>query len=257
VIRLLLRKFFYDLWDNLVRIALLNLGFIAVFAVPLFVPQLLAWNPLLEAAATFAGALLVCVYLSTIAALIKKIPDAEFSPLAELKSAAKPAIPAGLLSGAVFFFVFIIITVTLPFYLQINSTFGIFFAVVVFWFMCAVLLILQYFIPVKNRLEPNLKKALKKSALLFLDNSLFSVFLLLFSFLLLLVSVFVAFLAPGPAGALLFLDEALRLRLLKYDYLEAHPDANRKKIPWDTLLEAERENVGKRSWKSFIFPWKE
>jgi hypothetical protein len=71
------------------------------------------------------------------------------------------------------------------------------------------------------------------------------------------VSLFLALLFPGPAGILLFLDEAMRLRLLKYDWLEANPDANRRKIPWDALLIEEREKTGTRSLKSFIFPWKD
>ena len=62
---------------------------------------------------------------------------------------------------------------------------------------------------------------------------------------------------PGPVGVLLYLDEALRLRLLKYDYLEANPEADRKKIPWDALLIDEREKTGDRTLKNFIFPWKD
>jgi hypothetical protein len=62
-------------------------------------------------------------------------------------------------------------------------------------------------------------------------------------------------LLPGPGGLLLFLDEALRIRLLKYDWLEANP--GRKKIPWNTLLEDDREKTGSRSIKGLIFPWKD
>jgi hypothetical protein len=54
---------------------------------------------------------------------------------------------------------------------------------------------------------------------------------------------------------LLFLDEALRIRLLKYDWLEENP--GRRKIPWDILLEDEREKTGSRTIKGLIFPWKD
>jgi hypothetical protein len=69
--------------------------------------------------------------------------------------------------------------------------------------------------------------------------------------------VFLAFLFPGPAGILLYLDEAMRLRIFKYDWLEANPGENRRKIPWDTLLIDDRERTGTRSLKNFIFPWKD
>jgi hypothetical protein len=54
---------------------------------------------------------------------------------------------------------------------------------------------------------------------------------------------------------------ALRLRLYKYDYLEAHPEIKtakeRRIIPWDELIQEDKDALGPRSFKSFIFPWKE
>jgi hypothetical protein len=70
-------------------------------------------------------------------------------------------------------------------------------------------------------------------------------------------SLFLALLLPGPAGMLLLMDEALRLRLRKYDYLEANPRADRRKIPWKELLEEDVELTGTRTLRNFIFPWKE
>ena len=45
--------------------------------------------------------------------------------------------------------------------------------------------------------------------------------------------------------------------MYKYDWLEANPEANRKKIPWDALLMDDKERVGKRTLRGMIFPWKE
>jgi hypothetical protein len=90
-----------------------------------------------------------------------------------------------------------------------------------------------------------------------LDNPLFCILSFILTLVMLVLSVVLAFLLPGPGGVLLFLDEGLRLRLLKYDWLEANPEANRRKIPWETLLIDEQEKTGTRSFKSFIFPWKD
>jgi hypothetical protein len=73
----------------------------------------------------------------------------------------------------------------------------------------------------------------------------------------LVLSVFTAGLLPGLAGIALSADVALRLRLFKYDWLEANPEANRRKVPWDDLLEEDRELVGTRTFKGMFFPWKE
>ena len=62
---------------------------------------------------------------------------------------------------------------------------------------------------------------------------------------------------PGLTTVLLWANVGLKLRLIKYDYIESHPDANRKQIPWDALLVDEKERVGKRTLKGMIFPWKE
>jgi hypothetical protein len=38
---------------------------------------------------------------------------------------------------------------------------------------------------------------------------------------------------------------------------KAHPDADRRHIPWEELLAEDREKTGTRSLRSFIFPWKD
>ena len=92
--------------------------------------------------------------------------------------------------------------------------------------------------------------------MLFLDNPGLFLFATVTNAALLGLSFFLAFLLPGPGTALLFLDEALRLRLLKYEWLKAHPEADRRKIPWDDILVEERERTGTRSLQRLIFPWK-
>jgi hypothetical protein len=110
---------------------------------------------------------------------------------------------------------------------------------------------------VYSRLGSKIIKSLKKCMLISLDNSAFVFFMFLHNIVVLMISVIFVFLFPGPVGVLLYLDEALRLRLLKYDWLEANPDENRRKIPWDILLIEERERTGTRTFRNFIFPWKD
>ena len=70
--------------------------------------------------------------------------------------------------------------------------------------------------------------------------------------------------APGLTGLTLSRVNFLRLLLKKYDYLEKLDQANepqnspaRRKIPWNDLLKNEIEMTGVRSFKMFVFPWKE
>jgi hypothetical protein len=144
-----------------------------------------------------------------------------------------------------------------------NSMIGLLLAAVIFWTMVVAGLSLQFFFAIRARLDVKLTKVIKKCFIIFFDNPGFCLFSFVHNLIILALSMFLAFLFPGPAGILLYLDEALRLRLLKYDWIDANfredsgDRPKRPKIPWDVLLIDERERTGTRSFKSFIFPWKD
>jgi hypothetical protein len=262
MIGFLIKKTFFDLWDNLFRIALVNLGFIASLAFPVFVPGLLISVPALSLAATLAGMLWCCVYLSAAALSVKALSDYGSFGFGDFFRNLREGWPAGLFMGLFVFLVFIMFTVAMPFYLSLGSMLGLFLAAVIFWTVAAGVLSFQFFFAVRSRLEKKFLKSIKKCFLIFFDNPGLAVFSLIHNMIILALSMVLAFLFPGPGGILLYLDEALRLRLLKYDWLEANPvsdpaQAKRRKIPWDEILIDERERTGTRSFKSFIFPWKD
>ena len=270
MIGFLIKKNFYDLWDNLFKIVLINLGFIASSTFPIFVPQLFG-------AATFAGmvALLIgilwCfVYFSAAALSLRTLSDYGGFGFADFFANLKAAWPVGLFAGGLVFLGFLLSTVVIPFYLGMESMFGLMLAAVIFWSMVTAVLALQFFFAVRFRLDNRLLPSIKKCFLIFFDNPMFCIFTLLHNLFMFVISFPLAFLLPGPAGILLFTDEALRLRLMKYDWLEANPEpaaetngfgpppkTARREIPWDAILVDEREKTGSRSFKNFIFPWKD
>ena len=257
MIGFLIKKNFFDAWDNLFKIALLNLGFIVSLAFPVFVPSLLVAVPVLSMVVLLIGILWCCVYLSAAALSIKAISDYSNFGFADFFGNFKTIWPTGLVLGAFVFLGFILCTVIIPFYINLGTLLGLMLAAVIFWTLIVGVLALQFFFAVRSRLDTRLIGVIKKCFIIFFDNPLFCIFTLIHNFIVLILSAFLGFLAPGPAGILLFLDEGLRLRLLKYDWLEANPDANRRKIPWDALLIEEREKTGTRSFRNFIFPWKD
>jgi hypothetical protein len=258
----LIKKTFFDLWDNLFRVALLNLGFIASAAFPVFIPGLLLNIPALSVAAMLAGILWCAVYLAAAAYSLKSVSNYGSFGFSDFFHNLKLVWPAGLVMGGMVFMFWFLATLIIPFYLNIRSLVGLFLAAVVFWTTVVGLLSFQFFFAIRARLDAKLGKALKKSFIFFFDNPGFCFFSFIHNLVLLALSVLLAFLFPGPAGILLYLDEALRLRLLKYDWLEANAPAEgettrRRQIPWDALLIEEREKTGTRTLKSFIFPWKD
>ncbi len=257
MIGFLIKKTFYDLWDNLFRIAFINLGFLASFAIPSLIPPLFIDYPVIAFAIMIIGALWCFIYLAMAALNIRALSDYGSFGFKDFFRSFKQAWPAGLFFGAFSLVLVGLAYIALPFYLQFGSLLGVFAAALVFWTMMVLMLAAQYFYPVRGRLDTKLRKVIKKSFIIFFDNPGFSIFILFHNLVLFVISFFLAFLAPGPGGILLFLDEALRLRLRKYDYLEEYPEANRKKIPWEELIAEDREKTGTRSIKSLLFPWKD
>jgi len=257
MIGFLIKKTFFDFWDNLFRIALVNLGFVLSAAIPILLPTVLADIPLLALASVVLGIFWCVLYLVATALSVKNLSDYSSFGFSEFFANLKAGLPTALLLSVAAGFWLLLAYVALPFYAKLGTMVGLFAASLVFWTLVIILMAFQYILPIRARLDRKAGKILKKSFILFFDNPLFSVFLFIHNLVILALSFLLAFLAPGPAGILLFLDEALRLRLLKYDWLEAHPDADRRHIPWEELLAEDREKTGTRSLRSFIFPWKD
>jgi hypothetical protein len=237
------------------------LGFIVCAAITVFLPRLGALfidSFVLEIILSAVGILICSIYLAAAALVIKSISDYGSFSFKDFLKAFKTAWPAGLVMALFVFLLFLVATVIIPFYLSMeNPIFGLVFSAIIFWTTIFAILSFQFYFAVVARLGPNLFKAIKKSMLISMDNTGLALFLIINNFIALLISVVFAFMFPGPIGILLYIDEALRLRLLKYDWLEANPGANRRKIPWDAILIEERERVGIRTFKNFIFPWKD
>jgi len=242
------------------RIVLLNMGFLVSLAIPLFLPVIISFPPL--SVFVFVAGILWCfVYLAAAALSVKAVSDYGIFGFSDFWANLKEGWKTGLALGITVFLLYVIARYSIPFYVRMNSLVGVFFAAVIFWSIAAAVCSLQFFFAVRARLDTKLVKVFKKSFRIFFDNPGFAIYSLLHTIVTLILSVIIAMLLPGPAGALLFLDEALRLLLLKYDWLEANPDQTgsnkRRKIPWDEILIDEREKTGTRSFRSFIFPWKD
>ena len=253
----LLKKNFYDLWDNLFKIALVNIGFLLCVAVPVFLPALLVAVPIISIMVLLFGILLCFSYLGVAAMTLTVISDHGEFGFRDFIANIRAHWSKGLILGVFVFAGYLLIAMVIPFYVTMQSLVGLLVAAVVFWFMIMAILALQFYFTVRARLDDKTSLAIKKCFLFFFDNPLFAIFSLLHNIVVFIISILLALVFPGPAGLLLYLDQALRLRLLKYDYLEKNPEANKKDIPWDALLIDERERVGSRSLRSFIFPWKD
>jgi hypothetical protein len=257
MIGFLLKKWFYDLWDHMLVLGLINIGFLLSIAVPVLSPTILAAVPILSYIIAIAGVVWSCTYFAAAAMVIKSLSDGGGFTLRGFLKSIRESWRAGIALGAIVIAIAYCIAVAIPFYLGARSTIGLVAATTLFWMVLLIILVLQFFPAVRARLPGKPGETARKCLELFFDNTLFSMLVAIIDTILIAVSFFLAFMLPGPAGMILFIDEAVKLRLLKYDWLAEHQGADRKKIPWDEILAEEKEMTGTRSLKTLIFPWKE
>ncbi len=253
----LVKKAFFDMWDNLFAIVALNLGFIASFAIVIFLPSLFLETPATFYVASFISLLILFVYAGTASAYCRDIADYKTPQFRDFVEHLKGSFLTSLVFALVNSLYAFLLSVALPTYLNFKSFMGIIAFSFLFWVTVLWIVASEYFYPVQARFGRKFIETIKKMLLIFFDNTGFSLGLFLGCLITLVISSFTAFLLPGFATILLWVNVALKLRLYKYDYLEEHPDADRKKIPWDALLLDDRDRVGKRTLRGFIFPWKE
>ncbi|MFH2113335.1 MAG: hypothetical protein ABIJ86_02350 [Spirochaetota bacterium] len=257
MIRFFIHKAFFDGWDNLFRIAALNVGFLLVGGAFMLGPDI-AGAPLLLILLGFILTVVATgIWWSACVHALSRVADYGDFGIPEIRSALRDGLVPGLQFSAMIAVLVVILAVAFPFYLGRSDALSIVALGIIFWSALGAILTLQYFLPLQARLGGGLRKNLRKSFYLMMDNPLFSLFLLVYNTLVLLLSMFLAFLVPGPAALALNLNVAVKLRLYKYDWLEANPDNRGKKIPWLELLAEDKERVGKRTLKGMIFPWKD
>ncbi len=254
-----IKKSFFDGWDHLAGLALVNVGFLVCL-----LPLLATGIPGMPIAASIGvvifSFLLGSIWFAFSSLVTRKFADFSDFHFVETRETLRSALVPGLQAGLSILGVAAIVAVGLPFYLG-KGPFGGLAAGVIVWASLAFLVAFQYFLPLKNRLGGGFLKNVKKSFIVFFDNPGFSLLLFAWSLGTMLLSTFLAFLIPGGAGVALAHNEAVRLRLRKYDWLEGRAKEGagsaRGPIPWKELNAEDDELVGKRTLKGMIFPWKE
>ncbi len=253
-----IKKTFFDFWDNMFLFIILNLGFLAVLAFPILLPYaLLEVSSALATLALILGVLLFYVYAGAASLVTRDVTDYRSAQFRDFLRYLRETWPTSLLLGGITLLHILVLMVALPVYSAMGGFLGLLALVFLFWASVIWIFSSLYYFPVRARLDRKPGKILRKCFILFFDNTGFTITLFLGTVFILLASGFTAFLLPGLGAILLWQNVGLKLRLYKYDYLEEHPEANRRQIPWDVLLLDDRERVGKRSLRGMIFPWKE
>ena len=253
-----IKKAFFDGWDNLIGMVIHNLGYLLVLLALMGSMTLSEVNLGLSFITLILSAALFAFFTSGATATTYAYSRYERSGFEGFKRGIRESWRHALLYWALIVLDISLIIFVIPFYISYSNIFGTILSVVLFWVFAGLSLALMYFFPLSYAMRGDRPlKTLKKSFIIVLDNLWFSLFLAIYLMINLVLSIFLAGLAPGFTGMMLACSDATKLLMLKYDYIEENPEADKRHIPWDELLYEERECVGHRSLRNMIFPWKD
>ncbi|MBO4858886.1 MAG: hypothetical protein J5527_10275 [Treponema sp.] len=268
----ILKKNFCDAWDNLLSVVITNILFL-LSGLGILLLSATFTNKCAETitdGAFYGIQLLIMLFglivLSIIAFAYGEVAAriADFKGITildffkEIPGVLKDAILFAILVTAIIF----VSGYSLNYYfIQQQSVFGICVGALLFWIDIFIILSLQWFIPLRSTMHNKFGKTLKKCFIIFFDNTGYSILLAINNLVMMALSVLLIGLVPSIAGIAIAKQNALRIRLYKYDYLEEHPELKtkkeRKQIPWEELIYEDRETLGPRKLRSFLFPWKD
>ena len=259
----IIKKNFCDGWDNLLSVVFTNILLLFV-GLGLVYLNLLALN--VHLSLILLSFPISCIVLSILIFAYgdsaAKIANFEGIRIVDYFKNIPAVLKDATIFGLLFSLFVILSVICFEFYFIEHRTMGYaFIGAIILWLDVFVLLALQWFIPIRSLMKNNLKKCLKKSFIILFDNTGFTIMIALYNLVLLILSIFFIGLVPAMTGILISCTNALRLRLYKYDYLEEHPELTtkkqRKNIPWEELIYEDRETLGPRKLRSFLFPWKD
>lgn len=255
MLAIVLKKTAIEIWENAVLVFLGNVGVFGLMFVALLAPLGLgaSWGmtPMIIgfvlAAAVVAYVLIVSAdLLDTVCARAEIDRD-------QLRVRARQAVgPAILFSTTVLalgagFWMAASVVGRLPGILLVVST------LLLAWLALFSVQTLLMLVPLIPQSEYRMLKALRMSGLLVFDNPGYVLLILVIAIVMAVLSVAVL---PGPCGILILLNNAVRLRLKRYELDHTTAEETRGRAIWDRLLADERERLAKVRLKNLLLPWK-
>ena len=258
MIGFLIKKVFFDIWDNMLRLVFLSVVYIFTLVLFYFSGMVGESSTILSLLILLSDVLLFSLYSLGVSGITKCYSDYHAKGFLAFKEAIKYHWKHAILHFGLCCIIGLIYIYLIPFYFAINSFIGLLLGMLMFWISIVLILAMQYFYPLCMTMEGDGPfKTFKKCLILTADNFGASIFLLIRTILDFALTVLTASLVTGLAGISLSRMDTVKLIMKKYDYLEANPGATKKDINWEDLLYEERELVGPRSLKGMLFPWKD
>lgn len=253
-----IKKAFFDGWDNLIALVGFNLVYMALLAIGFYSFGVGTYSMPLSISLIVLVWLLSCMISGGVAFTVRNYGNYEKEGIVAFKEGFIRNIRHSLIYFVVTTMLALMAFIVLPFYFSMGGLLSLGICVVLFWVLIVFLLAIPFYFPLMCALPADRPlKTLKKCFIIVFDNTGFAIFFAIYNLFCIAFSIFSLGMIPGMTGLMLAGQDAIKLLMLKYDYLEENPDADRKHINWDDLLFEEKEKIGPRTLKNMIFPWKD
>lgn len=257
MIKFLIKKSFYDGWDNLIPSFIYNIGSMSIIAVYLFIVSKIQDTKVLAFFYLTAFFLLLfCTYIFGISGITFKWSRYEASYGSGFFDGIKNHPWHIVVYYLILLVVFFCFTTLIPLYLEQQSFLGLFLAFMQLWVSLFLLISIQYYVPLCFHLEGrNPFFILKQCFILTLDNKLYTLFVSIKTVFDFLLSALSFFFVPGLMFISLSHMDSVKLLHIRYRYVDEH-HTTKKDANVYSMLEEENDNIGERSLRGMFKPWK-
>lgn len=236
MINFLIKKTFYDFWDNLYSLFLFGLGVMitGTFFIACFVT--FRDNAYMIYATCVVGLIVLGQFFAALFLYTNDIAESEPVKVKEIVVYAAYTWKINLIISSIFIAILTLAVTGVPFYLSTHRLFGIISAGVIIGTFIIVGLVLLFFYPFYIRNNGRIIESVKQSARFVADNPFFAIGVVIGIIAIMTFSSLSYMIFPGIGAVILWINVSVRLRLYKYDYLRENPGASPGKIPWEKLL---------------------
>lgn len=257
MIKFLIKKSFYDGWDNLVPSFIYNIACMVLIALYVFIVSAVEEAQVMVFFGVSAVFLLLfCIYNFGVAGLTYRWSHYEGSWGPGFIDGIRKHIPHILVLYLIAVVAFFYLAILFPAYFASQSFFGFFIGCMSLWVIAFIAIASQYYIPLCFFLDgENPFFIIKQCFVLTMDNLLFTLFVSIKTVFDFLLSALSFFFIPGLSFISLSHMDAVKLLHLRYRWAKEH-SCPKKDVNIKQMLEEENANIGERTIRNFFRPWK-
>jgi len=150
MIGFLIKKAFFDFWDNMIRVVLINLGFIGLIGLGIYIPYLLRFNTALSVISLIVLLGVFNLYAGAASFMAWDIVNYRTSGFNEFKEYIKTVWQSSVVLSLITVLQAVILIVAYPFYTSIGGVLGLGALSLIFWISIVWWLAAQYFFPIRD-----------------------------------------------------------------------------------------------------------